>query len=299
MAPLTHTRHFRIRAYECDAYGHLNNANYLRLMQEAAFDASAAAGYDNPRYEEIGYYWLIHETGIEYLQPAVYNDVVALKTWVADFRRVTSRRSYEFYREGDENLIARAYTDWAFMDRATNRPALIPGEMIEAFWPDGLSETPPPRPPSPFPNQPPRPTEVFKTRRKVVWHEIDTMMHVNNAVYPTYAEECGYQSVAAYGWPLQRLTEVGHAILIRRARIEYLQPAVLDDELEISTWIYNVRMVSAMRHYDIHRIRDGALLARIDQLGAWVDLANGRPGRIPVQFLEDFGPNIASGTGDQ
>ncbi len=39
-------RAFRVRSYECDGYGHVNHANYLRYMQEAAFDASAAAGYD-------------------------------------------------------------------------------------------------------------------------------------------------------------------------------------------------------------------------------------------------------------
>ena len=26
--PLTYTRQFRIRHYECDGYGHLNNVNY-------------------------------------------------------------------------------------------------------------------------------------------------------------------------------------------------------------------------------------------------------------------------------
>lgn len=43
--PLIHTRQFRIRHYECDAYGHLNNVNYLRYMQETAFDASAVRHY--------------------------------------------------------------------------------------------------------------------------------------------------------------------------------------------------------------------------------------------------------------
>ena len=54
--PLTHTRTFRVRHYECDAYGHLNNANYLRYMQETAFDASAAAGYDLERYNKLGHH---------------------------------------------------------------------------------------------------------------------------------------------------------------------------------------------------------------------------------------------------
>ena len=43
---MIHERAFRVRQYECDPYGHVNHANYLRYMQEAAFDASAAVGYD-------------------------------------------------------------------------------------------------------------------------------------------------------------------------------------------------------------------------------------------------------------
>jgi acyl-CoA thioester hydrolase len=88
--PLTHTRTFRIRYYECDAYGHVNQAQYLRYMQEAAFDASAAAGYDTARYEEMGRTWLIRETEIEYLRPLRYGDSVRVTTWVDDFRRIRS-----------------------------------------------------------------------------------------------------------------------------------------------------------------------------------------------------------------
>src|SRR3990172_10663548 len=94
--PFMHTRTFRVRRYECDAYGHLNNANYLRYMQETAFDASAAAGYDFDRYTAMGRLWTVRETDIEYLNPLQYADRVEVKTWVIDFRRVRSRRAYEF-----------------------------------------------------------------------------------------------------------------------------------------------------------------------------------------------------------
>ena len=86
--PRTQTRTFRVRFGECDAYGHVNNTNYVRYMQEAAFDASAAAGYDFARYDALGQYWLVRETEVEYLKPLVYGDTFEVKTWVADFRRV-------------------------------------------------------------------------------------------------------------------------------------------------------------------------------------------------------------------
>ena len=85
--PLTHERTFRVRYYECDPYGHLNNSNYLRYMQETAFDASAAAGYDLARYQAMERIWWIRSSEIEYLAPVRYNERVTVKTWVENFQR--------------------------------------------------------------------------------------------------------------------------------------------------------------------------------------------------------------------
>ena len=124
--PLTHTSTFKIRFYECDAYGHVNNTNYLRYMQEAAFEASAAAGYDAQRYEDMQRAWYIHATDIEYLRPLKYGDSVEVKTWIHDFRRVTSRRAYELRSVQTGELVAKAMTDWAFLDNLTEKPTPIP-----------------------------------------------------------------------------------------------------------------------------------------------------------------------------
>jgi len=315
--PLTHVRTFRVRHYECDAYGHVNYANYLRYMQEAAFDATAAAGYDLDRYEAMGRHWLVRETDIEYLRPLRYGDSVQVKTWVADFRRIRSRRAYEFRRfdgacpesfdfaqdrlcrrahhrrvESGE-LVARAHTDWVFLDSATWQPAPIPPEMMAAFFPEGLPDPAPPRPR--FPSVPPPPLGVFRLRRRVEWRDIDTAQHVNNAAYLAYLEDCGLQVAAVHGWPLARMQAEGFAIVARRHRIEYRQPAVLDDELKLATWLSDVKRATAIRHYTVTRVSDGALLARARTLRVWVDVKTRRPIRIPTAFLADFAPNIAGG----
>ena len=118
------------------------------------------------------------------------------------------------------------------------------------------------------------------------------MRHVNNAVYLDYATECGMKVIAAHSWPWDRMLEAGFGIYLRRNRIQYLQPAVLGDELEISTWTSDIRRATAIRHYTIERPADGALIARVNAFSAWVDLATGRPMRIPERFLADFETNI-------
>jgi acyl-CoA thioester hydrolase len=286
--PLTHVRTFRVRHYECDAYGHVNHANYLRYMQEAAIDASAAAGYDQNRYLQIERLWLIRETQIEYLHPLRYGDSVQVITWVVNFRRVRSRRAYDFRRAGSEELVARALTEWVFLEQGTNRPASIPQEMKDAFFPEGLPDSVPSF--KRFPEPPPPPPDTYHQDRRVEWRDLDAASHANNATYLSYVEDCGLQMVRAFGWNLGRLAEEGLGIVARSHRIEYKIPATLDDKLEIATWVSDVRQSTATRHTTISRMPEGQLLARARTAHVWVDLQTGRPRPIPQEFLADLSP---------
>jgi acyl-CoA thioester hydrolase len=287
--PLTHVRTFQVRYYECDSFGRVNHTNYLRYMQEAAFDASAAAGYDLARYEAINRFWLVRETDIKIVRSLRYGDAVEVKTWVADFRRVRSRRLYEFRLVDSKELLASAYTDWAFLDSATSRPVPIPPEMVAAFFPEG----PPAMMRPQFPSPPLPPPGVFRLRRRVEWGEVDGAQHVNNAVYLAYMEDCAMCAAAAYGAPLERMRAGGIVILARRHHIEYRQPALLGDELELVTWLSDVERTSTVRHYTVSRMSDGALLARARSLLEWADAETEQPVSIPSAFLEDLAPNIS------
>ena len=294
--PLTHVRTFRVRHYECDAYRHVNHANYLRYMQEAAIDASAAAGYDHDRDLQIKRFWLIRETQIEYLRPLRYGESVHVTTWVADFRRVRSRRAYEFRLAGSEKLVAQASTDWVLLEESSNRPASIPQEMKDAFFPEGLPDSPPNS--ERFPKPPPSPPGTYRQERRVEWRDLDAAGHTNNATYLSYVEDCGLQMVTALGWNLARLTAERLGIAARSHRIEYKVPATLDDRLEIATWVSDVRQSTAARHTTIRRLPEGQLLARARTVHVWVDLQAGEPKPIPESFLADLSPVSVTTGGD-
>jgi len=283
-------RAFRVRHYECDPYGHVNHANYLRYMQEAAFDASAAVGYDIERYRALGRHWLIRETDITYLRPLTYGDTVVVKTWVADFRRVRSRRMYELRLADGNEVVATATTEWVFLDSETLRPATIPPEMAAAFRHPGIA---PGERREPFPIAPPPPPGVHRMRRRVEWRDLDPAQHVNNANYLSYIEECNVGAAAAFGWSLDRIMAEGVAIVARRYRIEYSEPAVMDDELEVTSYLSDVKRATAVRHNEVRRVRDGALLARAYSLWVFVDTVTGQPRRVPTEILDDFRPNVS------
>ncbi|MGD2026756.1 MAG: thioesterase family protein [Anaerolineales bacterium] len=294
--PLKHTRNFRVRFYECDAYGHVNNSNYVRYMQESAFDASAAAGYSDEEYERLGVIWLIRDTKIEYLQPLRYGDRAAVTTWVEDFRRVRSRRRYEIRRDGEDDLIVKGITDWVLLDRETLRPVSIPEEMKSAFFPEGVPAQDGKR--EPFPKQPPAPPGAVTIEREVAWEDVDPAHHVNNAKYFTYLEESGIQAAAQFGISMHDYLKEGLGSVARKTRIEYRQPALLGDTLQITTYLSDLRSVRATRHFIIRRKSDQALLAQAYVLWVFVNIHTGRPVRLPGSLHEALAPHTTRKGGE-
>lgn len=291
--PAVYRTTHRVRTYECDAYGHLNNVNYIRLMQEAAIEASAAVGWDLARYAAVGQHWLIRETDIEYLRPFLYGDTIEITTWVEDFRRVRSRRIYEFRKAGEADLYARAETDWVYLDRQTKQLAAIPPQMIEDFAPDSdvvtgsiRTKFPPPAPPAP---------EIFTLRKRIEWRDIDMEGHANNAAYVGYLEDLSTQVGRHYGWPMQRLIDSGTIIILRQLRLIYHQPAYMDEEVDIQAWLSDMRRVSVVRHYRMERVGDGALLAQARGLWVSFDLHKQRLTSVPRDMMDAFAPNVSKG----
>ena len=94
------------------------------------------------------------------------------------------------------------------------------------------------------------------------------------------------------GWPAARMHGDGFGTVAREFRIQYQTPALLDDVLEVATWVSRVKRASILRHYTIKRISDGEPIARAQAVWVFVDLATGRPLRIPDHYLEAFANNI-------
>lgn len=287
--PAVYTRRFRVRFYECDAYRHLNNVNYLRYMQETAFDASADLGYDEEKYHKLGSIWFIRETEINYLRPIRSNDIVDVVTWVDDFRRVRSRRMYEFRLAKINEKAAVAVTDWVYLDRFTNRPKEIPGELVAAFMKREDDVKAKPRPRIKAIKDPPE--VAFVSRRYVEWRDIDPAQHVNNAIYLAYFEECGIQAAKQFGWPIERMAERGFGILARKHHIMYRKPALLGDDLEISTWLSDFKRSTVTRNYAVKRICDNELLSQSRSVYVIIDLRTEKPIRFPADVRRDFQTN--------
>lgn len=286
---------FKVRYYECDAYGHVNNHNYLNYMQESAFNASTEAGFGPDEYDVLGHVWLPRQKKVEFIKPLKYGDTFEVTNWVKDFRRVRSTRVYEFRLQGSDEVVARGETDWIYINSETQRPTRIPKEMLSGFFPNGLPDEAPR--PDPFPEAPPAPKGVFKLNLKVSWNEIDPMQHVNNAKYLAYFDHAGIEAITQYGWPMERTLAMNCGWVARKLRIEYLLQAKLGDELEILTYLSHRRSASVMRNYFIRFANSGELVCRAQTQWAFVDLDTEKPTRIPKEMIVDLAEHIVEDKG--
>jgi YbgC/YbaW family acyl-CoA thioester hydrolase len=288
----THVESFRIRSYECDLYGHVNNAIYLHYLQEASLSFLSAAGYPPDRCAALGLEWWPSRIDFEYLIPLQYGDTVEVSIHPDTISGPALQLSFEYHNQRTGDLVAKGSLLANLQDAQGGPLENIPPEIQAALTPEGLDPGRPGLPASP--TAPPPPPGIFRIRKRVAWQDIHAKKELDPATLLVYAGECGRQVIQAHGWPMERMLEEGFAILLRSNQIEYYQPACLDDELELSTWVSNLRRVSALRHYTIHRVKDGLLLAQIHALGVWVNLSTGLPRRAPDRFLTDFAPNIST-----
>ena len=131
----THT----VVEHDLDGLGHANNISYLKWMQSAALAHSAAQGWPVEAYAALGCGWVVRSHFIEYLSPALLGDTIVIRTWVADMGKVTSRRRFLIVRGRDESrsldetILAKAETNWAFVDYRTGSPKRIPPEISRVF----------------------------------------------------------------------------------------------------------------------------------------------------------------------
>ncbi|MCL2761846.1 MAG: acyl-CoA thioesterase [Treponema sp.] len=116
----------RVRTYECDSYGHVNNANYLNYLEFARYELLRDVGFDYHKAVDAGYGLFIARIEIDYKRPALTDDLLTIKSWPIKKGAVMGTLAQEI-RCGD-NLLVEAKVTWAFVDAKTGMPVRIPKE---------------------------------------------------------------------------------------------------------------------------------------------------------------------------
>jgi len=89
----------KIFGYECDIYGHLNNANYLHLYEEARAEAMEQIQIPVRKFKEMGISIYLTHIELDFIKAIKLEEVVRIETSIAELSRVKSVWKQEIYNK--------------------------------------------------------------------------------------------------------------------------------------------------------------------------------------------------------
>lgn len=241
------TQRLRVRAYECDSLGHVNNSVYLYYLQQATLDAHG---------------WLAEPIllptpralSIEYARPARYGDELTLTTWLTEATPEAFTHAYIVKRAPDDAVILNARIEWGAAPAARDtaieshplalKPSQAPGDNGAGAW---------------------------LWQHSVRRYEVDPSQTANVAVYLQWIEEATFRAAHHAGWSLERLHAENFITFQYRHDAAFFEPARNRDPIEIVSRLVEIRRVRATWIHEIYRTTDRCLLLRDYSTGAFMD----------------------------
>jgi len=106
-----HETEIRVRYAETDKMGIVHHSNYLIWFEAGRSDLCRSRGFSYKEMEENdNALMVVAESYIRYKSPAYYEDVLIVRTRVAEIRSRSIRFIYEIVRPSDETLLAEGET---------------------------------------------------------------------------------------------------------------------------------------------------------------------------------------------
>ena len=128
-------RHFStelvVRSYEMDSFGHANNAVYLNYLEAARCDCLNQVGLSFNDFARWGAIPVVAEAHLHYKAPAYADDVLIVKTTMAELRRASFVMRFEIEKK-DGTRVLTAEMEFLFLT-PDGKPTRIPAAFSEAF----------------------------------------------------------------------------------------------------------------------------------------------------------------------
>lgn len=119
-----------IEAHDIDFMGHVNNAVYLRWVQDAVISYWEKVA---PAEAVAQHLWVALKHEITYRAPAFLDDTVLAEVIATGVQG--SRAFFTTLIQRGDTILAEVQSSWCCLDTATRRPARIARELASRFLP--------------------------------------------------------------------------------------------------------------------------------------------------------------------
>jgi acyl-CoA thioester hydrolase len=123
---MIHVAELKTRSYECDSYGHINNATYLNYLEYARIQLleDLPVPYRELRRRGVGF--VVTRICIDYRLQVGSGEILRIETRSIQKQKVRMVFQQNIYR--DDQLVAEAQVTWACINEQ-GKPIRIPPEL--------------------------------------------------------------------------------------------------------------------------------------------------------------------------
>lgn len=120
---------FKVRTYECDSYGHVNNAVYLNYLEYGRMDYLQQIGFDYSGCVNAGFYLYVTHVDIYYKLSAFFGDELTIETEPVKLGAV-SGQIHQVVRNQKGEVCSEADVTWASVNSKSRHPARLPAQLM-------------------------------------------------------------------------------------------------------------------------------------------------------------------------
>lgn len=126
-----------IKEHHLDSYGHVNNANYMSLYEEARWEAITAGGYGYKRVQESGFGPVVLGAEIKFLKELKLRETIVITVEMLSSEGKVFKIKQQMIKENQE-IASEAVFTAGFFD-LKNRKLVLPTEE----WLKAIEQTQP------------------------------------------------------------------------------------------------------------------------------------------------------------
>jgi acyl-CoA thioester hydrolase len=270
------------RHSELDSSIHINNANYLRYLEEARVSMMQDLDFPMQAVHDANVEMVLYKYTCLYKQQVHYPEKLTVRSKQIQTKKVRGILRQEIYQE-DETLCFQADAYWAYhgRDKSDLNATLEFTKKFGAHQYSGIS---------PFATEKESvvndnlPHSVCSI--EVRPYELDSFQHVNNAVYANYFEVGRWNFRRTLFSDLQMLKKMDLIFVLYKITIQFIKPSFLFEELFVKTWLIDLSPIRIIYWQEIQD-RKGVVRASCRSEGCIIN-KKGLPTRLLPEILHIY-----------
>jgi acyl-CoA thioester hydrolase len=130
-----------VSAADTDELGHVNNATYVRWMEQCAWRHSEYLHLSMDDYRRLDRAMVVLRHEIDYLAAAFSGECLKVATWIVKTDgKLRLTRHFQIIRPRDGQTLLRAESSFVCMELSSGRARRMPDEFISGYGAAVISE---------------------------------------------------------------------------------------------------------------------------------------------------------------